>query len=154
MLSWCTGVSEDSVMNLNRSKASMKLSENMVPILKGVFQAAFCLHLFRFSPYQFVRLYWLTWRSGIMKTDMLNLGYGQNPTRQYWSHLYSHIHLKSSHLQQKHKAVVCPWALDMIRYLTFIEMLLTRENGFFWFVGFQKFQEFCHLMLLKPCNIQ
>lgn len=39
------------------------------------------------------------------------------------------------------------------------QMLNFRWNAFdhrkliFLFVGFQRFQEFCHLMLLKPCNI-
>lgn len=131
MLSRCTGVSEDSVMNLNRSIVRMNLSENTVPTWMSVS----CLHLFRFSPHQFVRSFWLTWTSGTMKTDTLNLGFGQNPTRQYWSHLYSHLHLECSHLQQKIKAVVCPWDLNMIRCLTFVEMLLTTENWFFvcWF---------------------
>lgn len=90
-----------------------------------------------------------------MKTDILKLGFGQNPTRRTDPTSAPIFTWKVLIYNKKNKAVACPRPPNVIRCLTFVPMILTSENWvFFWFVGFLRFQEFCHLMLLKPCNIQ
>lgn len=140
MLSQCTGVSEDSVMNLNRSKVRIKLSENMVPTLRSVFQATSCLHLFRFSVYQFVRSYWLAWRSDIIKKWHTDPWFWSTPYQAVLIPPILPSSLRMFPFTTKINAVVCPWALKVIKCLTFVEMLLITESWFFFLLVFKGFK--------------
>lgn len=69
-----------------------------------------------------------------MKTDILKLGFGQNPTRRTDPTSAPIFTWKVLIYNKKNKAVACPRPPNVIRCLTFVPMILTSENWFFFLV--------------------